>query len=133
MMGRSYHAARFSEECRFCDLLQRIAASPYRVGIFKRHGQGRQVVVTLRLMRNLTLVVTGFGLRFEMGTESGEELTTIILRKEWERRLGDGHFWWSVGQSLGANGNSTVQVSPHMLRSLHAFRGTQLRGSKRVF
>lgn len=39
----------------------------------------------------------------KMGTEAGEELTTIIRRKEWERRLGNGHFAWGIGQSLGKN------------------------------
>jgi hypothetical protein len=38
-----------------------------------------------------------------MGTESGEDLSTIILRKEWERRLGGGRFLWGIGQSLGKN------------------------------
>ncbi len=39
----------------------------------------------------------------KMGTESGEELSAIIRRKEWERQLGGGCFFWGVGQSLGEN------------------------------
>jgi len=39
----------------------------------------------------------------KMGTESGEGLSHIILRKEWERRLGRGRFLWGIGQSLGIN------------------------------
>lgn len=39
----------------------------------------------------------------KMGTESGEGLDLIIRRKEWERQLGDGLFFWGVGQSLGEN------------------------------
>lgn len=39
----------------------------------------------------------------KMGTESGEDLSRIILRKEWERRLGEGYFLWGIGQSLGTN------------------------------
>lgn len=43
-----------------------------------------------------------------MGTESGEELSHIILRKEWERRFGNGHFLWGIGQSLGVNANAAA-------------------------
>jgi hypothetical protein len=39
----------------------------------------------------------------KMGTEAGEELAVIIRRKEWERQLGDGCFFWGIGQSLGEN------------------------------
>ncbi|MDO8768474.1 MAG: hypothetical protein Q7K57_07200 [Burkholderiaceae bacterium] len=39
----------------------------------------------------------------KMGTESGEDLSHIVLRKEWERRLGEGRFLWGIGQSLGTN------------------------------
>jgi hypothetical protein len=37
----------------------------------------------------------------KMGSESGEKLAEIILRKEWERQLGGGYFFWGIGQSLG--------------------------------
>lgn len=43
-----------------------------------------------------------------MGTESGEDLSHIILRKEWERRFGDGRFLWGIGQSLGANADAAA-------------------------
>ncbi|MCQ3017409.1 hypothetical protein NLO83_17655 [Pseudomonas tremae] len=39
----------------------------------------------------------------KMGVESGEDLALIIRRKEWERQLGDGLFFWGIGQSLGEN------------------------------
>lgn len=39
----------------------------------------------------------------KMGVESGEALDLIIRRKEWERQLGDGLFFWGIGQSLGDN------------------------------
>lgn len=51
-----------------------------------------------------------------MGTESGEALSHIILRKEWERRLGDGRFLWGIGQSLGSNADIAAAGS----RSLKA-------------
>lgn len=44
----------------------------------------------------------------KMGTESGEDLSSIILRKEWERRLGNGRFLWGIGQSLGNNAEIAV-------------------------
>ncbi|MBD3885845.1 hypothetical protein IFO70_29475 [Phormidium tenue FACHB-886] len=44
-----------------------------------------------------------------MGTESGEELAEIIRRKEWERQLGEGYFFWGIGQSLGANAKSAAR------------------------
>lgn len=37
----------------------------------------------------------------KIGPEAGEDVATIRLRKEWERRLGEGRFFWGVGQSLG--------------------------------
>jgi hypothetical protein len=39
----------------------------------------------------------------KMGAESGEQLEFIIRRKEWERSLGNGLFFWGIGQSLGGN------------------------------
>lgn len=38
-----------------------------------------------------------------MGVESGESLDLIIRRKDWERQLGNGLFFWGIGQSLGEN------------------------------
>jgi hypothetical protein len=37
------------------------------------------------------------------GSETGEDLAALILRKEWERRLGGGRFLWGISQSLGAS------------------------------
>lgn len=39
----------------------------------------------------------------KMGVESGESLDLIIRRKDWERQLGNGLFFWGIGQSLGDN------------------------------
>jgi len=50
------------------------------------------------------------------GTESSEELPTIALQKEWERRLGGGRFLWGVGQPLG----NSAQVAAHRTGSLLA-------------
>ncbi len=36
-----------------------------------------------------------------IGSEAGEDLPTIVLRREWERRLGGGRFLWGINQSLG--------------------------------
>lgn len=53
----------------------------------------------------------------KMGTESGEDLAIIIRRKEWERQLGGGYFFWGVGQSLGKN----AKVAARDVTSLRAF------------
>jgi hypothetical protein len=45
----------------------------------------------------------------KMGTESGEALSNIILRKEWERGFGNGQFYWGIGQSLGKNAERATQ------------------------
>ena len=37
----------------------------------------------------------------KVGQEAGEDVVAIRRRKEWERQLGRGHFFWGVGQSLG--------------------------------
>ncbi|MCA3859854.1 MAG: hypothetical protein IOB81_14590, partial [Burkholderia sp.] len=52
----------------------------------------------------------------KIGTESGEELPTVVLRKEWERRLGGGRFLWGINQPLG----SSAQVAAHRTGSLLA-------------
>lgn len=52
----------------------------------------------------------------KMGTEAGEELAAIIRRKEWERQLGGGYFFWGVGQSLGEN----ARVAARDIASLRA-------------
>lgn len=51
----------------------------------------------------------------KMGAEAGEELAAIIRRKEWERQLGGGYFFWGIGQSLGENAKA---VAPE-ITSLH--------------
>jgi hypothetical protein len=51
-----------------------------------------------------------------IGLESGEHLPTVVLRKEWERRLGGGRFLWGIGQSLG----TSAQVAAHRTGSLLA-------------
>jgi hypothetical protein len=50
------------------------------------------------------------------GSETGEDLATLILRKEWERRLGGGRFLWGISQSLG----SSAQVAALRTGSLLA-------------
>lgn len=37
----------------------------------------------------------------KMGTESGQQLGTIVRRKEAERQAGEGVFFWGIGGSLG--------------------------------
>ncbi|MBL1179257.1 MAG: hypothetical protein FWK01_30100 [Pantanalinema sp. GBBB05] len=49
-----------------------------------------------------------------MGTESGEDLTAIIRRKEWERQLGGGYFFWGVGQSVGENAKVAARDTPSL-------------------
>ncbi|MFT4503200.1 hypothetical protein [Caballeronia sp. 15711] len=46
----------------------------------------------------------------KMGAESGEQLQLIIRRKEWERSLGDGLFFWGIGQSLGGNADLAMRT-----------------------
>lgn len=61
----------------------------------------------------------------KMGTEAGEDLGTIVRRKEWERQLGGGVFFWGIGQSLGTNalkateqlGTLDVLFSPMLSRA----------------
>lgn len=45
----------------------------------------------------------------KMGIESGESLDLIIRRKEWERQLGGGLFFWGIGQSLGENARDAAE------------------------
>lgn len=51
-----------------------------------------------------------------IGAEAGADLPTLVLRKEWERRLGGGRFLWGIGQSLG----SSAQVAALRTGSLLA-------------
>ncbi|MDE1182209.1 hypothetical protein [Paraburkholderia sp.] len=50
------------------------------------------------------------------GSESGEDLPTVVLQKEWERRLGGGRFLWGINQSLG----SSAHIAAHRTGSLLA-------------
>ena len=50
----------------------------------------------------------------KMGTESGEELTAIVTRKEWERQLGQGRFFWGIGQSLGSVPEAAAEKLGHL-------------------
>jgi hypothetical protein len=52
----------------------------------------------------------------KIGNESDEALPTVVLRKEWERRLGGGRFLWGIGQSLGGS----AQIAAHRTGSLLA-------------
>jgi hypothetical protein len=51
-----------------------------------------------------------------IGSATGEDLATLVLRKEWERRLGGGRFLWGISQSLG----SSAQVAALRTGSLLA-------------
>ncbi len=51
-----------------------------------------------------------------IGSETGEDLPTIVLRKEWERRLGGGRFLFGISQSLG----SSAQLAALRMGSLLA-------------
>src|SRR4051812_33484702 len=39
----------------------------------------------------------------KVGAEAGEDVQTIVRRKEWERELGSGRFFWGIGQALGSS------------------------------
>jgi hypothetical protein len=52
----------------------------------------------------------------KISSDSGEALPTIVLRKEWERRLGGGRFLWGTSQSLGSSARSAA----HRIGSLMA-------------
>ncbi|MEC4814452.1 MAG: hypothetical protein SAK29_14435 [Scytonema sp. PMC 1069.18] len=63
-----------------------------------------------------------------MGTEAGEDLAAIIRRKEWERQLGGGYFFWGVGQSLGKN----ARVAARDIASLRAVFSPMLSKPKAI-
>ncbi|TKC88347.1 hypothetical protein FAZ69_14465 [Trinickia terrae] len=52
----------------------------------------------------------------KIGNESGEALPTIVLRKEWERRLGGGRFLWGISQPL----DGSAKGAAHRIGSLMA-------------
>jgi len=64
----------------------------------------------------------------KMGTEAGEELAVIIRRKEWERQLGGGYFFWGIGQSLGEN----AKVVAPEIASLHVIFSPMLSKPKLI-
>jgi hypothetical protein len=64
----------------------------------------------------------------KMGTEASEELTAIIRRKEWERQLGGGYFFWGIGQSLGEN----AKVAARDIASLRAIFSPMLSKPKAI-
>ncbi|OYD88505.1 hypothetical protein CDG77_23290 [Nostoc sp. 'Peltigera membranacea cyanobiont' 213] len=63
-----------------------------------------------------------------MGSEAGEDLAAIIRRKEWERQLGGGYFFWGIGQSLGEN----ARIATREKTSLHAFFSPMLSKPKTI-
>ncbi|BEU25805.1 hypothetical protein [Paraburkholderia caribensis] len=52
----------------------------------------------------------------KINMDSGEDLATIVLRKEWERRLGGGRFLWGIGQppsnraQIASRGGSAIAL-----------------------
>lgn len=62
-----------------------------------------------------------------IGAETGEDLATIVLRKEWERRLGGGRFLWGINQSLG----SSAQIAALRTGSLLALFSPMSGGASR--
>ena len=50
-----------------------------------------------------------------IGSETTEDLATLVLRKEWERRLGGGRFLWGIGQSPGASAQMAALRSGSLL------------------
>ncbi|MGE6323216.1 hypothetical protein ACQKEF_23655 [Pseudomonas oryzihabitans] len=53
-----------------------------------------------------------------MGIESGEGLQAIIRRKNWERKLGNGIFYWGIGQSLGLNAQNAALSNRNSLKAI---------------
>lgn len=48
----------------------------------------------------------------KMQAEAGQALTDIVLRKELERVLGGGQFWWGIGNPLGENLTRLIARDP---------------------
>lgn len=46
-----------------------------------------------------------------MGTEAGQQLETILRRKEFERKAGNGIFAWGIGNSLGSSTDFAKQAT----------------------
>lgn len=49
----------------------------------------------------------------KIGVESGERLSSILLRKEWEREAGAGLFFWGIGNALGTSVRALASRSEH--------------------
>lgn len=47
----------------------------------------------------------------KMGTEAGQPLETILRRKEFERKAGNGIFAWGIGNSLGSSPDFAKQAT----------------------
>jgi hypothetical protein len=45
----------------------------------------------------------------KMGEEAGEAIPAILLRKEWERSLGNGRFYWGIGHSVSTSAAEAAQ------------------------
>ncbi len=43
----------------------------------------------------------GFLVFWKMGADGGQALEAVIARREFERRMGNGIFWWAIGSPLG--------------------------------
>ncbi|WP_439878059.1 hypothetical protein [Pseudomonas prosekii] len=54
----------------------------------------------------------------KMGVESGESLDLIIRRKDWERQLGSGLFFWGIGQSMGENARDAATSMDEQMKVL---------------
>lgn len=62
-----------------------------------------------------------------MGAESGENLGAIIRRKELERRLGSGAFFWGIGNGLGRGISALIQEVPQPRVLFSPIRGKARR------
>lgn len=62
-----------------------------------------------------------------IGAEAGADLPTLVLRKEWERRLGGGRFLWGIGQSLGSSAQVAALRTGSLLALFSAAAGRPRR------
>lgn len=53
-----------------------------------------------------------------MGEDAGESLAHIVVRKEAERKTGDGEFWWGLGTPLGGDIESSALANGGVLPAL---------------
>lgn len=66
-----------------------------------------------------------------IATESGEDLATIVLRKEWERRMGGGRFLWGISQPLGSSAQVAALRTGSLLALFSPMSGKPRAASKR--